>query len=149
MAAQWTCLHIWVCQSLYNAALGAACFCFLSNQSGMPIWSRQALLVWVIKMWWQGYSEFLSRACKLFLFMYFLPSPPFVIWRSYSVEVSAVVCRCGTGSNLMAISLELCCNHWVNLWSQEFEYSLSRRNLLSCNTPTSTMIHISDSTYKI
>lgn len=45
MAAQWTCLHTWVCQSLHHTVPGPACFCFLSKHSDVSMYSRHALLV--------------------------------------------------------------------------------------------------------
>lgn len=72
MVAQWACLHMWVCQSLYHTAPGPA-YVLVSSATKvvcMPmVHSRHVLLVCADML--KGICEFLSSVWDMPLFVYF------------------------------------------------------------------------------
>lgn len=124
MAAQWTCLHMWICQSFYQTAQGPARLCSLSNQSDMNIYGK---LPSVFCIWINTINRALHNLNSSAVRVNFLQSSIFMLTQfSCSAEDSEVSSiNCGYGIKKLASSVamdpsEFCFNHWVNLLSQKF-----------------------------
>lgn len=124
MAAQRTCLHMWICQSFYQTAQGTACFSSLSNQTDMHIYHKLAsvLCIWITminrNIIWILHSE---RGLLAFTYFHSHSVLPTFSWRGWGYQYRLQLwCR---ERALWPVSLELCFNHWVNLRSQEFRSS--------------------------